>query len=207
MSRTATAGEPDPGPPDVAEDRSGDPDGAETGDADGMVAGAPAAAEPTSAPPTVSMGLALALGASAAAFLGAGSLTAGATGLVSLAVLVASLLTVSPRLCRLAGGVFVLAVAAGGVTGAGGAPLVGGTILAVVSWDVADHGLGLARHVGREAGSTRNELVHAAGSLAVGTVAGALAFGAFLVAGGGQPATALVFLLLGGIVLLVALRE
>ena len=86
------------------------------------------------------------------------------------------------------------------------APVVGGAVLGAAAWDVADHGLGLAVHVGRETATRRNELVHAAVSLAVGGAAGAVAFGGFPAGGGGQPATALVLLLFGGVVLLAALR-
>lgn len=168
---------------------------------------APTDAEPTAAPPRLSVGLAVALGGFAAALLAAGSLLAGAVALLAVALLGASLSTVSVRLCSAAGAVFVLAFVAAAPGGAPAAPLVGGAILAVAAWDVADHGIGLAAHVGREAPTRRNELVHAAASLAVGSAAGAVAFGAYLAAGGGQPSTALVFLLFGGVVLLVALRE
>ncbi|QLD86515.1 hypothetical protein HWV23_12515 [Natronomonas halophila] len=164
------------------------------------------AAEPTEAPPRLSTGLAVGLGTVAAAFLAAGSPLSGAVALLGVAVLLASLARASTRLCGLAGGCFALALVAGGATGAPVAPLVGGAVLATSAWDVADHGIGLGRHVGREARTSRNELVHAAGSLAVTGTAGALAFGGYLVATGGQPTTALVFLLLGGVLLLTALR-
>lgn len=168
---------------------------------------APAAAVPARAPPALSMALAIVLGALAVAFLAAASLVAGATGLVALALLVAALSLVSRRVGRLAGATYALAFVAAGATAAIPAPLVGGAVLAVAAYDVADHALGLAAHVGREAGTRRNELVHAAGSLAVGAAAGAVAYGAALVAGGGQPATALGLLLFGGVVILAALRE
>ena len=165
------------------------------------------AADPTRAPPTLSTTLAAVLGTLAVAFLAASSLAAGATGLVALALLVAGLTLVSRRLCRVGAAAFVAAFVAAGATAADPTPLVGGAILSIAAWDVADHGLGLATHVGREAGTSRNELVHAAVSLAVGGAGGAVAVGAFLVASGGQPATALALLLFGGVVILVALRR
>ena len=166
-------------------------------------------AEPTTAPPRLSVVMAVGLGAVAAAFLAAGSLLAGAVGLLAVALLAAALSAVSRRLCSVAGGGFVLAFLAGGATAAppAPAPAVGGAVLAVAAWDVADHGLGLAAQVGREARTTRNELVHAAASLGVSSAAGAVAFGAYLAAAGGQPAPALVFLLVGGAALLAALRR
>jgi hypothetical protein len=167
----------------------------------------PAAAVPTRAVPGLSTVLAVLLGALAVAFLAAASIVAGAAGLLALALLIAAVSLVSRRLCRIAGATFVVAFLAAGVTPATPAPLVGGAILAVTAWTVADHGLGLAAHVGREAGTARNELVHAAASLLVGAAAGAVAYGATLLVGGGQPVTALGFLLFGGVVILVALRE
>lgn len=167
----------------------------------------PTDAEPTPAPPRLSVGLAVGLGSFAAALLAAGSLLSGAVALLAVALLGASLSAVSVRLCSAAGVAFVLAFLAAAASAAPPAPLVGGAILAVAAWDVADHAIGLAGHVGREAPTRRNELVHAAASLAVGSAAGTVAFGAYLAAGGGQPSTALVFLLFGGVVLLVALRE
>ena len=164
-------------------------------------------AEPTAAPPRLSVVMAVGLGAVAAAFLAAGSLLAGGVGLLAVALLAAALSAVSRRLCSVAGGGFVLAFLAGGATAAPPAPAVGGAVLAVAAWDVADHGLGLAAQVGREARTTRNELVHAAASLGVSSAAGAVAFGAYLAAAGGQPAPALVFLLVGGTALLAALRR
>jgi hypothetical protein len=202
-ARSASSGGP---PPEV--DGTGDSeDGRDAGGESPADAEAPVdAAEPTDAPPRLSTGLAVGLGTVAAAFLAAGSPLSGAVALLGVAALLASLSRASTRLCGLAGGCFALALVAGGATGAPVAPLVGGAVLTTSAWDVADHGIGLGRHVGREARTSRNELVHAAGSLAVTGSAGAIAFGGYLVAAGGQPTTALVFLLLGGVLLLTALR-
>lgn len=166
-----------------------------------------AAAEPTATPPQLSVVLSLSLGSLAVVFLGAGSLAGGAVALVGVSLLASALVVVSTRLSVLAGGAFVLALVVAGIMGGSAAPLVGGTILSVAAWDVADHGIGLGRQVGREAETARNELVHAVGSLAVGSVSGAVAFGVYFGAAGGQPATALVFLLVGGVALLLTLRE
>lgn len=177
------------------------------GTGDDVSLGAPPDAEPTPSPPTLSTLFAVTLGAFAVVLLAAGSLLAGAVGLVALALLVVALARGSQRDCRVAGAAFVLGFVAAGTTGAAADPVVTAAVLAVAAWDVADHGLGLGAQVGREATTTRNELVHLAVSLSVGGGAGALAVGAFLAAGGGQPVTALVLLLVGGVILLVALRE
>ncbi len=161
--------------------------------------------EPTPAAPLLSVSLALAAGVLAVLALAVGSPLAGAAGLVAVALLASALAVRSLRLCTAAAGWYVLAIAAGGVTGAGAGSLVTAAVCAVVAWDVADHGLELGRQVGREAPTARNELVHAVGSLGLATGAAAVAFGAFLAAGGGRPATALVFLLLGAVALLAGL--
>ena len=161
--------------------------------------------EPTPAAPLLSVSLALAAGVLAVLALAVGSPLAGAAGLVAVALLASALAVRSLRLCTAAAGGYVLAIAAGGVTGAGAGSLVTAAVCAVVAWDVADHGLELGRQVGREAPTARNELVHAVGSLGLATGAAAVAFGAFLAAGGGRPATALVFLLLGAVALLAGL--
>jgi hypothetical protein len=202
-ARSASSG----GPPPEADTVGGPEEGRDAGGESPADGETPVdAAEPTDTPPRLSTGLAVGLGTVAAAFLAAGSPLSGAVALLGVAALLASLARASTRLCGLAGGCFTLALVAGGATGAPVAPLVGGAVLTTSAWDVADHGIGLGRHVGREARTSRNELVHAAGSLAVTGSAGAIAFGGYLVAAGGQPTTALVFLLLGGVLLLTALR-
>lgn len=167
----------------------------------------PGDTEPSAAPPWLSVSLAVGTGTLAAVVLTLGSELAGAVGLLAVAVLLAALAAESTRLCSVAAGGLVLAVVTAGATGATPAPLVAGGVLAVTAWDVADHGLGLGRQVGHGAVTRRNELVHAVGSLAVGGAAGGAAFGGYLAAAGGQPVTALTFLLLGSIALLAALRS
>ena len=171
----------------------------------GELSATPADLEPATTPPWLSVGLAAGTGTLAAAVLTLGSELAGAVGLLAVAVLLAALAAGSTRLCSLAAAGFVLAVVTAGATGTTPAPIVAGTVLAVSAWDTADHGIGLGRQVGHGAATRRNELVHAVGSLAIGGAAGGVAFSGYLAAAGGQPVTALVFLLFGGIALLAAL--
>lgn len=183
---------------------------ASRGDTEASTRGAPPDepmdAEPTPAPPALSAALSLSLGAAAVLALAAGSPLAGAAGLVALSLLASALALRSRRVASIAGAAYVLSVVSGGVTGAGPASLVAASVLAVVAWDVADHGVGLGRQVGREAVTVRNELVHAGVSLGLATAGAAVAVGGYLAASGGQPVTALVFLLVGAIALLAALR-
>ncbi|MFB6154501.1 MAG: hypothetical protein ABEJ22_01310 [Haloferacaceae archaeon] len=95
------------------------------------------------------------------------------------------------------------------VAGAAGAPpllLVLGAASAVVSWDVGEHGIGVGEQLGREADTTRVELVHATLSLVVALLTVVVSYGAYRAATGGQPVTALVFLLVGAVALVAALR-
>lgn len=97
-------------------------------------------------------------------------------------------------------------VVAGGLTGAGAGPLLVGGIAAALSWDLGEHAIGLGEQLGSGTDVTRNLATHAAGSLAVGAVAGAVTFGVYSAAAGGQPVVALVFLLVGAIALVSAVR-
>jgi len=103
--------------------------------------------------------------------------------------------------------ILFVAVLVAGTLGGGPLPVLVGTVAAVLAWDVADHGLDLGRRVGRDAGTARNELVHAAGGTVVGAVGGAIGYGVFVGAAAGQPVTAVVFLLVGVIALASALSS
>ncbi|MFC6787296.1 hypothetical protein ACFQFH_15915 [Halobaculum halobium] len=95
---------------------------------------------------------------------------------------------------------------AGWVAAAGPGPLLVGGLAAALSWDLGEHAVGLGEQLGRETDATRNLATHAAASVAVGAVASAVAFGVYVAAAGGQPVVALVFLLVGAIALVSAVR-
>ncbi len=95
---------------------------------------------------------------------------------------------------------------AAGVYGAPPAPLLAGTVAAVVAWDLAGYAVDLGRQLGREADTTRIELVHAGASVGVGAVSAAVGYGVFRAGTGGQPATAVAFAVAAALLLLRALR-
>jgi hypothetical protein len=97
-------------------------------------------------------------------------------------------------------------VVVAGARGSPPEPLLVGLLGAALAWDVGEHGIGVGEQLGREADTTRVELVHAAASTAVGTGGVVLGYGVYLVATGGQPVTALVFLVVGVVALAAALR-
>lgn len=153
-----------------------------TGTALALVAALVAVGGLAASPPAVLAGV------SGAGVLGAGlrygsdaGVTAGAA-LLFVGVLVAGVFGAAPEL---------LLVAASGT---------------VVSWDVAENAVGVAQQLGREADTARAELVHAAGSAAVAALGSGVAYLAFTQVGGGHAESALVFLLLGAVLLAAALR-
>lgn len=91
---------------------------------------------------------------------------------------------------------------------AGGAPelLVVGSLAGLLAWDVGGNAVDLGDQLGREAPTRRVEAVHAAASLAVGVFSVAIGYGVYLAAAGGQPVTALVFLLAGVVALVSGFR-
>lgn len=153
---------------------------------------------------------------SGAVALAAGVLAAGAGGFYSwpaLAAGVVGLLLLVAGLVRARDGVVTLGAAAllacGLVAGVRGAPVpatLASVAAAVVAWDVGRNALGVGRQLGREGDTWRLEVVHAAASAGVAAVTVLVGYGLFRTATGGQPAAALVFLLLAAVLLVEALR-
>ncbi|APX96474.1 DUF7519 family protein [Natronorubrum daqingense] len=80
-----------------------------------------------------------------------------------------------------------------------------GAIAAIVAWELGHSAIVLGEQLGREATTIRLEAVHAVSSLLVGLVAGTAGFVVYSVAGGGQPVTAIVTLLLAAVLLTIGL--
>ncbi|WP_115865423.1 DUF7519 family protein [Halorussus litoreus] len=92
---------------------------------------------------------------------------------------------------------------------ASGAPylLLPGVMATVLAWDLGEQAINVGEQLGREADTFQLEATHAAASTVVAVGAGGLGYGIYLFASGGQPVTALVFLLLAVVVLTSALRN
>ncbi|WP_435064610.1 DUF7519 family protein [Halobaculum sp. EA56] len=161
----------------------------------------------TRTPPRLGVALAALSAAVGAAALGLASPSAAGLAAVGVALVAVGTLVGSRRVLG-AGAVSLVAgvLVAGGLAGAGPGPLLTGGIAAALSWDLGEHAIGLGEQLGRETDVTRNLATHAAASLAVGAVAGAVTFGVYVAAAGGQPVVALVFLLVGAVALVSALR-
>ena len=160
---------------------------------------------PNRRPPRLSVGLAVLAGGVATLSVVGVPIAAG-IGAVGLVLMAVGLVSAVRTLIELSGGAFGLAVVVGGGLGGSPAAVSIAALSAVVAWDIADHAHDLGQQIGRDGRTRRNELVHAGGSLVVGSVAAAVVYGTFLGMAGGQPTTALAFLLCGAIALVAALR-
>jgi len=128
-----------------------------------------------------------------------------AVGGVGLAALVAGLRRGVRRLVSLGVLGLLLGVLIAGAVGVPAELLLVSAAASAVAWDVATQAVSLGEQVGRGADTARAELVHAAGSALVATVAVAAAYLVFQVVTGG-PVLALALLLLGAILLASVLR-
>ncbi|WP_164471754.1 DUF7519 family protein [Halosimplex salinum] len=136
-----------------------------------------------------------------------------AVDLVALAVAFVGLAVVwaatdrSSRLGVTAGsGAMFAALCYAGIRGASPALLLVVTAGTVVTWTTAQHVVGLADHLGRDAPVRRSVLVHASGASITTLLAGALTLGVYRSVTASFPPSVLVFLLVGSALLLYALE-
>jgi hypothetical protein len=96
------------------------------------------------------------------------------------------------------------------VAGGYGVPpeaLVPAGIAAMLAWDIGSNALVVGAQIGRQAPTTRGEVVHAAATLIFGVLAGGLVYGAYLLGSNRQPAPALVLLIAGSVLLAWAIDQ
>ena len=94
-----------------------------------------------------------------------------------------------------------------GAIGGGAFGTVAAAGLFVFAWDQVDNAFDLDAHLGPDATVVRGEVAHALYSFAVASLAGGGALAIALLASDQRPLPALVVLLLGAILLLVAIRD
>ncbi|WP_458188591.1 DUF7519 family protein [Haladaptatus sp. NG-WS-4] len=102
--------------------------------------------------------------------------------------------------------VLLLGVLAGGLVSAPPELLLPGAMATVLAWDFGEQAINVGEQLGREADTQTLEFTHAAASTVVAVSAGGVGYGIYLVGSGGQPMTALVFLLIAAVALTSALR-
>ncbi|MFC4358612.1 hypothetical protein ACFO0N_11740 [Halobium salinum] len=158
-------------------------------------------------PATFSASLSLLAGLFSVLGSGLGVLTAAAPGFAGLLVLAAGLYRGSRRAVTGGGVVLLGGVVFAGVGGGPPAGLLLGALGALLAWDYGENAITMGEQLGRAADTRRAELFHAAASLGVGVVGSGVVYGIYLGASGGQPVTALVFLLLAVVLLAGVLSE
>lgn len=156
-------------------------------------------------PPRLGVSIALGLAAISVVLAGSGSEASFAVGGLAFGFLLGGLFV--GRLGLLTAGTVFLVLAHLVRVGTGGGLELSilGTVFAVAAWDVGEHAHDLGTYVGREARSGRAILTHATLSVLVGIVPVGLGYVAFALAPGGRPVSALVLLLLAGLLLTVGL--
>lgn len=109
------------------------------------------------------------------------------------------------RAITMGASIVFVGVLVAGVRGVSAGPLLVAVTGIVVGWDTGSTAISIGRQLGRGANTTRIELVHATASVGVGIAAAIVGFGLFRTATGGQPVTALLFLLVAAVLLTWAL--
>ncbi|WP_135826469.1 DUF7519 family protein [Halorussus ruber] len=158
-------------------------------------------------PARLSSALAISAAALAAGTSALSATVALAGSLGGLALFAVGVVVGSRRGLTLGAGVLLLSALVGGLLSGAAYLLLPGVIATVLAWDFGEQAVNVGEQLGRGADTTQLEVTHAAGSTVVGVGAGALGYGVYLVSSGGQPVTALVFLLLAAVVLTSALRN
>ncbi len=130
------------------------------------------------------------------------ALALGAAGLLTLWV--GLLRGTRPVVTTGAFGLFVASVVAG-AQAAPVVPVLGGVVLAVVTWDAGTNAISIGDQLGRSPDTTRIEVVHTAATLTVGTLTAAGGYAIYRFATGGQPVAAVAFLLVGAVLLIATL--
>ncbi|WP_128223963.1 DUF7519 family protein [Halobacteriaceae archaeon SHR40] len=105
-----------------------------------------------------------------------------------------------------AGGL-LLGTVAGAVNGAPVLLTLLGLVATVLAWDVGQRAIDIGEQLGRDADTSALELFGLATSVAVGVFTGVAGYLIYLAGAGGQPLSALFFVLLAVLVLFAALRR
>lgn len=112
----------------------------------------------------------------------------------------------SRRAVMIGGGIIFVSVFASGLLGNTPLFLMVSAIATILTFDLGQNAFSVGAQMSAETRTQRGELVHAASSLIVGSIAAVVSYGIYLVAASGQPIGALVFVLLTALVLIWAIR-
>lgn len=126
-------------------------------------------------------------------------------GVVGIVLLVIGVVRGSSRIFTIGTAMLFVGVVIAGMVGMAPVFLLVAALLVATVWEVGQNGFSIAEEVGKEVPTLRIELVHLTSSIVVLVAGVSIGYAVFLTATGGQPAIALVALLVGVIVLLIAL--
>jgi hypothetical protein len=135
-----------------------------------------------------------------------GNLGAGGIAAMGFAIVGFALLGGRRGLLDLGALVLFGGVAFGAVRGAAILWVLFGTVATILAWDAGGTAMSMGRQLGREASTTRAEVMHAVVGGGVGLVAIGTGYSMYLLASGGQPVSALVVMLLAIALLITGLR-
>lgn len=156
-------------------------------------------------PATLTRRLGIAAGAVVTPIAIAYSTIGGIVAVGGLVLVVWGLLAGTRRIVTVGAVALLGGVLYAGLAGAPAVLLLGGVGASVFAWDSSGFSIDLGAQLGREAATTRLEVVHAVASAAVALATAGVGYAVYLTATGGQPMAALLLLLLAGMVLVAAL--
>ena len=166
------------------------------------------AVEVTHSPARFSSALAVAAGLLAALAGGLVSGMALAIGLFGLGGIAAGLFALDSQRFVSAGTALVfVAVLLGGVLGNPAELVLLATLATIVAFDLGQNAFSVGAQLSDETDTRRGELVHAATTVAIGTLASAGVYAVYLVSASGQAVATLAFLLLGAVLLVWAVHS
>lgn len=167
-----------------------------------------ALSEPISRSPVrLSSAVALCFATTVVLVLALDSILAATVGALGVLLAALGLVRGSRRLLGVAVAALVVGLLAAGMAGASPESSVLAMAATVLVWDVGENAINVGEQLGREADTRRLQLAHVGGGTAfVASVAG-VAAAIYAVATGGQPAAAIVLLLVGAILLVSTLRD
>lgn len=79
--------------------------------------------------------------------------------------------------------------------------LLTGTVACILAWDLGENAISVGQQLSRDSPTTRIELTHTLASVGVGVLGAGLVYAVYSLSSGGKPLPALVFMLLGAVVL------
>lgn len=128
-------------------------------------------------------------------------------GFLGLSGVVAAMFIFESRRALLIGtGILFFSVLISGVQGNSPPLLVLSAIATILTFDLGQNAFSIGDQMSDDTRTQRGELVHAAASLLVGSIAAVVTYAVYFAAGGSPPVSSIVFVLLGAVLFVWAIR-